>query len=162
MAISIWHGYHNAMSYSASSGMFVDVMPLCNHRSYIIFLRFIGGNAVLSDKMSFFISSSALIFSEMKRLLSILFSVDERMVILDSYVNDITFYHTLWQKESRTVFVRIGCVFQSTNVSVSCRVRNGCTVMSEITVQSINKKIQCELKWKKISSRVCSFSVQSI
>ena len=35
------------------------------------------------------ISSFALIFSEMKRLRSILFSVDERMVILDSYVNDI-------------------------------------------------------------------------
>ena len=44
------------MSYSAFSGMFVDVMPLCNHGSYILnkFLRFIGENAVLRDKMSFF------------------------------------------------------------------------------------------------------------
>ena len=35
--------------------MFVDVMPLCNHGSYILikFLRFIGRNAVLRDKMSF-------------------------------------------------------------------------------------------------------------
>ena len=56
MTISIWHLYHNAMSYSAFRGMFVDVMPLCNHVSYILikFLRLIGRNAVLRDKMSFF------------------------------------------------------------------------------------------------------------
>ena len=36
--------------------MFVDVMPLFNHGSYVLirFLRLIGENAVLSDKMSFF------------------------------------------------------------------------------------------------------------
>ena len=47
------------MSYSALSGMFVDVMPLCNHGSYIWikFLTLIGGNAVLRDKMSFFLSN---------------------------------------------------------------------------------------------------------
>ena len=52
MAISIWHLYHHAMSYSAFSGMFVDIMPLCNHGLYILikFLRLIGGNAVLRDK----------------------------------------------------------------------------------------------------------------
>ena len=35
--------------------MFVDVMPFCNHGSYILikFVRLIGGNAVLRDKMSF-------------------------------------------------------------------------------------------------------------
>ena len=56
MAISTWHLYHYAMSYPALSGMFVDAMPLCNHRSYILieFLMLIGGNAVLRDKMSFF------------------------------------------------------------------------------------------------------------
>ena len=48
------------MSYSAFSDMIVDDMPLFNHGLYIL------------DK-----------FSEMKLLLSILFSVDERMVILD-------------------------------------------------------------------------------
>ena len=77
--------------------MFVDVMQLLNHSSYILikFLRLIGENVVLQDKMSFFctqISSSVLIFSEMKRLLSILFSVDERMVILGSYVSDSLSY----------------------------------------------------------------------
>ena len=76
----------------------------------------------------------------MKRLLSILSSVDERIVILDSYML-MTFYHILWQNESRAVFVRIGYVFLSTDVSASCRVRNGCTGMSEIAVQSINRKI---------------------
>ena len=56
MAISIWHLYHHTMSYSAFSGMFVDVMPLLNHGSYVLirFLRLIGENAVLNDKMSFF------------------------------------------------------------------------------------------------------------
>ena len=49
-----------------------------------------GENAVLRDKMSFL--SCAQIFSEMKRLLSILFSVDERMAILHSYVNDSLSY----------------------------------------------------------------------
>ena len=75
----------------------------------------------------------------MKRSLSILFSVDGKMVILDSYVNGILSY--IGQNESRAVFVGIGYVFQSTDVSVSCKVRNGCTVMSEIAVQSINRKI---------------------
>ena len=75
----------------------------------------------------------------MKRLLSILFSVDDRMVILDSYVNDILSY--IVAKRITAVFVRIGYVFQSTDVSASCRVRNRCTVMSEIAVQSINRKI---------------------
>ena len=56
MAISIWHLYHHAMSYSVFSGMSVDVMPLFNHGSYILnkFLIFIGENAALRDKMSFF------------------------------------------------------------------------------------------------------------
>ena len=56
MAISIWHLYHHTMAYSAFSGMFVDVMPLFNHGSYVFikFLRLIGKNAVLRDKMSFF------------------------------------------------------------------------------------------------------------
>ena len=55
MAISVWHLYHNAMSYSALSGMFVDAMPLFNHGSYILieFLRLMGENVVLRDKMSF-------------------------------------------------------------------------------------------------------------
>ena len=82
MAISIWHRYHHATSYSASSSMFVDVMPLCNHGSYILieFLRLIGGNAVLRDKMIFFllISSFALLFSELRRLISIQSSVDKQ------------------------------------------------------------------------------------
>ena len=58
MAISIWHLYHHAMSDSAFSSMFVDVMPLCNHGSYILnkFLRFLGENALLRDKMSYFSS----------------------------------------------------------------------------------------------------------
>ena len=56
IAISIWHLYHHTISYSALSGMFVDVMPLLNHGSYILikFLRLIGEIAVLRDKMSFF------------------------------------------------------------------------------------------------------------
>ena len=56
MTISIWHLYHHAMSYSAFSGMFVDVMPLFNHDSYILikFLRLVGENVVIMDKMSFF------------------------------------------------------------------------------------------------------------
>ena len=56
MAISIWHLYHHTMSYSACSGIFIDVMPFYNHVSYILikFLRLIGRNAVLRDKMSFF------------------------------------------------------------------------------------------------------------
>ena len=56
MVISIWHLYHHTISYLALSGMFVDVMPLLNHGSYILikFLRLIGENAVLRDKMSFF------------------------------------------------------------------------------------------------------------
>ena len=63
-----------------------------------------------------------------------------------------TVYHILWQNESRVVFV-IDYVFHSTDVSASCRVRNGCTVMPEIAVQSINRKIKRELKWKKISTQ---------
>ena len=70
------------MPYSAFSGMFVDVMTLCNHGSYILikFVRIVEGNAVLRNNMSFFIqkTSSALIVSEMKHLLTILFSVDEK------------------------------------------------------------------------------------
>ena len=56
MAISIWHLFHLAMSYSAFSPMFVDVIPLFNHDSYILikFLWLIGENAVGRDKMSFF------------------------------------------------------------------------------------------------------------
>ena len=56
MAISIWHLYHHAMSYSAISGMFVDVMPLFNPGSYILikFLRIVGENAVPRDQTSFF------------------------------------------------------------------------------------------------------------
>ena len=46
------------------------------------------------DKMSFFLNIEfcTKLFSGMKRLLSTLFSVDERIVILDSYVNDIISY----------------------------------------------------------------------
>ena len=143
MAISIWHLYHHKMSYPAFSGMFVDVMPLFDNGSYILikFLRLIGQNAVLWDQISFFhlnmISSSALIFSEMKCLLSILFSVDERMVILDSYVNDSLSYIVAKRITGRVW----NDVFHSTDVSASCRIRNGCTVMSEIAVQSISSKI---------------------
>ena len=54
MAISIWHLYHHTISYSALSGMFVDGMQLLNHGSCIL-IKFIGENAVLRDKMSFFI-----------------------------------------------------------------------------------------------------------
>ena len=36
MAISIWHLYHHVISYSAFSGVFLDVMPLFNHGSYIL------------------------------------------------------------------------------------------------------------------------------
>ena len=80
----------------------------------------------------------------MKRLLSILFSVDERMVIL--YVHMFihmltTVYRILLQNESQAVFVTIGYVFHSTDVSATRKVRNGCTVMSEIALQSINRKI---------------------
>ena len=51
-----WQRYHYAMPYSALIGMFVGEMALCNQCSYILirFLRLIGGNAVLRDKMSFF------------------------------------------------------------------------------------------------------------
>ena len=56
MAISICHLYHHTLSYSAFSGMFVDIMRLFNHGSYISIklLRPIGENAVLRDKISFF------------------------------------------------------------------------------------------------------------
>ena len=81
MAISILYLYHHALRYSAFSGTFVDVMPLLNNGYYILIkcLMLIGENAVLRDKMPCFIqiSSSGLIFSEKKRLLFILFSVDE-------------------------------------------------------------------------------------
>ena len=90
--------------------------------------------------MSFFhqISSFSLNFSEIKRLLSILFSVDERMVILDSYVRDSLSYIVAQRIKGRVCNDRPS--FNSTNVSASCRVRNGCTVMLEIAVQSINRK----------------------
>ena len=52
-----------------------------------------------------------------------------------------TVFHILWQNESQAVFVMIGYVFHSTDVSATRKVRNGCTVMSEIAVQSINRKI---------------------
>ena len=51
------------------------------------------------------------------------------------------FYHILWQNESQAVFVMIGYVFHSTDVSATRKVRNGCTVKSEIAVQSVNKNI---------------------
>ena len=56
IATSIWHIYHHAILNPILSGMFVDVMPLFNQGSYIliIFLRIIGENAVLKDKMSCF------------------------------------------------------------------------------------------------------------
>ena len=76
----------------------------------------------------------------MKRLLSILFSVDERMVILDSCVNDILSYIVANLITGRVCNDRL-FFFQSTDVSAACRVRKGCTVMSEIAVQSINSKI---------------------
>ena len=52
-----------------------------------------------------------------------------------------TVYHILWQNESQAVFVMIGYAFHITDVSVTRRVRNGYTAMSEIAVQSINRKI---------------------
>ena len=47
--------YH--IIYSAFSSMFVGGMPLFNHGSYILikFVRLVTENAVLRDKMSFFI-----------------------------------------------------------------------------------------------------------
>ena len=55
MAISVWHLYHHAMSYSAFCGILLDVMLLVNHGSYIWikFLRLFGRNEVLMDNMSF-------------------------------------------------------------------------------------------------------------
>ena len=75
----------------------------------------------------------------MKRLLSILFSVDERLVILDSYVNDSPSYIVANIGKGRVCNDRL--CFYSTDVSATRKVRNGCTVMSEIAVQSINRKI---------------------
>ena len=62
MAISIWHLC--LMSYSAFSGMFVDILPLFNHGSYslIRFLRLIGENVVLRDKMSFLSSNYRVLY----------------------------------------------------------------------------------------------------
>ena len=70
----------------------------------------------------------------MKRLLSILLSVDERMAILDSYVND-----SLSKIVAKRMAGGVCNVFHSTDVSATRKVRNGCTVMSEIAVQSINR-----------------------
>ena len=50
----------------------------------------------------------------MKRLLSIIFSVDERMVILESYVNDSLSY--IVENGLRAMFVTIGYIFRSTDV----------------------------------------------
>ena len=36
-----------------------------------------------------------------------------------------TAYQKLWQNESQAVFVMIGYVFYSTDVSATCKVRNG-------------------------------------
>ena len=52
----------------------------------------------------------------MKRLLSILFSVDERMVILDSYVNDSLSYIMAKRIAGRVGIDRL-CFFHSTDVS---------------------------------------------
>ena len=49
------------------------------------------------------------------------------------------------------MFAIIGYVFQSTDVSVSCRARNGCTVMSEIAVQSINRK---NIVWTQVEKGI--------
>ena len=71
----------------------------------------------------------------MKRLLSILSSVDERLVTPDSYVNDNLSY--IVENESRAVFVRIGYVFQSMDVSASCsvsHVRNSSTVHKQYKI----------------------------
>ena len=80
------------MSYSAFSGMFVDVMPLFNHGYYILIklLTLIGENAVLRDKMSFFHLhiEFCTYFLRDEASTFYLFSVYERMVIRDSYVND--------------------------------------------------------------------------
>ena len=130
MAISIWHWYHHAMSYSAFSGIFVDIMPLCNHGLYILikFLKLIGGNAVLRDKMSFFHLNiefcSNLFRDETFTSYSIFVSTKELSFLIHMLT---TFYHIFWQNESRAMFVRIGYVFQSTTVSASHRVRNGCS-----------------------------------
>ena len=89
-------------------------------------------------------SSSALIFSEMKRLLSILFSVYEIMVIVDSYVNDSLSYIVAKRIAGRVC--NDSPCFYSTDVFATRRVRNKCTVVSEIAVQSINRKMWCALK----------------
>ena len=88
----------------------------------------------------------------MKRQLSNLFSFDERMVILDSYVNDSLSYIVAKQITDRVCDDRL--CFHSTDVSASCRIRNGCTVMFEIPLQFINRKIWRELKWKNINTGV--------
>ena len=75
----------------------------------------------------------------MKRLLSILFSVDDRMSILDSYVNDSLSKIVAKRIAGRVCNDRL--CFHSTDVSATRKVRNGCTVMSEIAVQSIHRKI---------------------
>ena len=53
-----------------------------------------------------------------------------------------TVYHNIVARRITDLFVTIGYFFfHSTDVSASCRVRNGCTDMLEIAVQSINRKI---------------------
>ena len=80
-------------------------------------------------------SSSALIFSEMKRLLSILVSVDGRMVFQDLCVNDILSNIVAKRITGRVCNDRL--CFHGTDVSASCKfsqkrvyshVRNSSTV----------------------------------
>ena len=53
-----------------------------------------------------------------------------------------TVYHILRQNESRAVFVTIGYVFHSTDVSATRKVRNGCTVelnwLFNVTINDIS------------------------
>ena len=110
--------------------VFVDVMQLFNHGSYILikFLRLIGENVVLRDQISFFNLNMELCTN---------FLIDVQSFLIHMLV---TVYHTLWQNESWAVFVTIVQGFHSTDVSASCGVRNWCTVMSELAAQSINRK----------------------
>ena len=79
------------------------------------------------------------------------------MVILDSYVNDILSYIVAKRITGRVC--KDGLCFSKYGCFCITYSQTRCTVMSEKAVQSINRKIKCELKWKKISTRACSFSV---
>ena len=101
------------MSYSAFSGMFIDVMPLFNHSSYILikFLRLIGENAVLRDidVMPLFNHSSYI-------LIKFLRLIGENAVLRDKMP---LFYLNI---EFCTNFLRDAA---SSFYSIQCRRKNG-------------------------------------